>query len=192
MIAAVVFDWGDTVMRDFRANEGPMASWPRVEAVAGAEQALRALHPRYRLALATNASDSNEELVRRALHRVGLESFFERVFVSSDLGVEKPDARFFAAVLLGLQLPARQVVMVGDSYGNDVRGAKGAGLRTVWFNPADRPAPNRAAARDLAVLDAAAHHAAAHDAEISDLSQLEAALAGLELRVSRSDAVARD
>ena len=176
MIEAVVFDWGDTVMCDFRTGEGPMASWPRVEAVAGVEQVLRNLKPRYRLALATNATDSNETLVRQALKRVGLDWFFETVFVSSDLGVEKPDTRFFAAVLACLQLPADHVVMVGDNYANDVQGAKGAGLLTVWFNPGCGPAPG--AATD-------------HNAEIADFSQLEAALVDFELRTAQTDAAAQ-
>jgi len=173
MIEAVVFDWGDTVMRDFRTCEGPMASWPLIEAVAGVEEVLRTLHPRYRLALATNASDSNESLVRWALYRVGLNWFFENVFVSSDLGVEKPDQKFFAAVLAGLELPADHVVMVGDNYANDVQGAKGAGLLTVWFNPGCGPAPG--AATD-------------HDAEIADFSKLEAALVDFELSAARTEA----
>ena len=175
MIEAVVFDWGDTVMRDFRTREGPMAAWPLVEAVAGVEEVLRTLHPRYRLAIATNATDSNENLVRAALARVGLDEFLEWVFVSSDLGVEKPDRRFFAAVLAGLHLPPHQVAMVGDNYANDVRGAKTAGLWTVWFNPQGGPAPKAAAE---------------HDAEISELSQLEGALVDFELRATQADATA--
>jgi len=176
VIEAVVFDWGDTVMRDFRTYEGPMASWPLVEAVAGVEEVLRTLHPRYRLALATNASDSDESLVRWALYRAGLNWFFDKVFVSSDLGVEKPDGRFFAAVLAGLALPPQQVVMVGDSYANDVRGAKAAGLWTVWFNTGCGPAPGQATD---------------HDAEIADFSQLEAALVDFELRTAQTDAAAQ-
>jgi HAD superfamily hydrolase (TIGR01493 family) len=175
MIEAVVFDWGDTVMRDFRVYEGPMAYWPLVEAVEGVDEVLRVLQPRYRLALATNASDSNENLVRWALYRAGLNWFFEKVFVSSDLGVEKPDGRFFASVLTGLRLPAQQVVMVGDNYTNDVLGAKTAGLWTVWFNPGGGPIPAASVGNDVAT----------HDVEISDLSRLEAALMDLELRAAQ-------
>jgi len=173
MIEAVVFDWGDTVMRDFRTCEGPMAFWPLVEAIAGADEVLRTLRPRYRLALATNAVESDAILVGRALARVGLDGYFEDVFVSSDLGVEKPDQKFFAAVLAGLELPADHVVMVGDNYANDVQGAKGAGLLTVWFNPGCGPAPG--AATD-------------HDAEIADFSKLEAALVDFELSAARTEA----
>jgi len=35
MIRALIFDWGDTVMRVFPEFSGPMAHWPRVEAVHG-------------------------------------------------------------------------------------------------------------------------------------------------------------
>jgi HAD superfamily hydrolase (TIGR01509 family) len=151
-IEAVVFDWGDTVMRDFRVYDGPMARWPRVEAVAGAAEALRALRPRYRLALATNADQSDSKLVRAALARVGLDAFFELVFVSSELGVEKPDRRFFAAALAGLALPAGEVAMVGDSYVNDIRGAHAAGLRTIWLAPPDAEPPGGGPVHDARIV----------------------------------------
>lgn len=163
-IAAVVFDWGDTLMRDFRIYEGPMASWPRVEAVEGAAEALSALRPRHRLALATNASESDSALVMKALARVGLDGFIEHVFVSSEFGVEKPDPRFFAAVLQGLALPAASVMMVGDNYANDVRGANAAGMGTVWLAPTGAKPTGGAPV---------------HDARVSSLSELPGALDAL-------------
>lgn len=170
-IEAVVFDWGDTVMHDFRVDHGPMAHWPRVEAVAGAAEALRALRPRHRLALATNATESDSALVRAALARVGLDGFFADgdLFVSSELGVEKPDPRFYAAVLDRLSLPAQAVVMVGDNYENDVRGAHAAGLRTVWLAEQGSRPPG-----------ASSTSGAVHDARVSSLSGLPDALIALE------------
>jgi len=125
---------------------------------------LRALRPRHRLALATNAADSGAALVRGALARAGLDGFFDHLFVSSELGVEKPDPRFFAAVLSGLRLAPEQVVLVGDGYVDDVRGACAAGMKTVWLTPPDTQPP----AGDVV-----------HDARIATLAELSAAVARL-------------
>ena len=70
-IRVVMFDWGDTVMRNLPGSTGPMAVWPRVEAVPGIAEALSILHPHHHLLLATNAEDSGAGLVRAALARVG-------------------------------------------------------------------------------------------------------------------------
>ena len=141
MSEVVLFDWGDTVMRVFPEYEGPMAGWPQVEAVPGVAEALKVLRPRYRLALATNAAESGATLVRQALRRVGLEGFFEAVFTARELGARKPAPAFFQAVLGELGCAPREVAMVGDDYPVDVAGAKEAGLRAVWFNPAVRSCP---------------------------------------------------
>lgn len=148
-VRVVLFDWGNTLMVD-DGRRGRMMDWPRVAAVPGAGEVLAALHGRYRLCVATNADDSGADEVMAALGRVGLARFIDRVFSSRDLGARKPAAAFYAAVLEILRadtdalgeppLAAEQVLMVGDSYENDVAGAAEAGLRAVWFNPA-RVAP---------------------------------------------------
>ena len=161
MIQAVVFDWGDTVMRNLPGYSGPMVHWPVVEIVPGAEQALSALQPAYKLALATNAQDSGTELVRAALHRVGLEGYFDFVLTARDLGADKPDPRFFQALLQRLGSAADKTVMVGDDYQTDVAGAKAVGLKAVWFNAASAPCPS-------------VHPL--HDAEVDAMAGLPAAL----------------
>ena len=148
-------------MRNIPGQNGPMAHWPRVEAVAGVGEVLRALHPTYHLALATNAQDSDAELVRAALRRAGLEYCFHCVFAARDLGAAKPDVRFFRAMSLRLGCRPEEVVMVGDDYLADVVGAKDAGWRAIWFNPAGSPCP-------------LAHPR--HDAEVAAMADLPSAL----------------
>ena len=55
--AAIVFDWGDTVMRDFPEFKGPMTLWPRVEAVDGVTEALESLYQDTVCCLASNAGE---------------------------------------------------------------------------------------------------------------------------------------
>lgn len=151
----VLFDWGDTLMVDL-GEPGPMASWPRVEAVPHAREALEALKSQHwHVALATNAAESGEAEVRKALGRVGLDEFVDRVFSSRDVGYKKPTPEFFAFLSAELGVGPDNLVMVGDNAEIDVLGANAAGIRAVWLCTGDRelpPDPMRATIHDLAEL----------------------------------------
>jgi FMN phosphatase YigB (HAD superfamily) len=54
-------------------------------------------------------------------------------FLSFRMGLSKPDKRFFEEALRALQAPAPQVVMIGDTYRNDILPALELGMRTVWI-----------------------------------------------------------
>ena len=161
-VRVVLFDWGNTLMVD-DGQVGPMADWPRVTAVPGAAEVLAALHGRYRLCVATNADESGEAEVMEALDRVGLARFIDRVFSSRDLGARKPDPAFYAAVLDALRTDAAargepplsvgQVIMVGDTYENDVLGALAAGLKAVWLDPSGALESRRASDAQVAIAD---------------------------------------
>ena len=149
MLTAIIFDWGDTVMRNFPGASGPMAFWPRVEAVAGVAAAVEALSRSYVLAIGSNAGESDADLVRAALERVDLAHYFDHIFTSRDLGCAKPKEEFFRAVLKALDCRPDEAVMVGDSYEIDILGAHAAGLRTVWYNPYGRRLRDSVADREI-------------------------------------------
>ena len=130
----ILFDWGDTLMRVFPEFSGPMKDWPRVEAVPGAVDVLSALHVDWTLALATNAADSEDEDIRLALRRVGLDSWLDKIYCFKTIGHKKPSFDFFQYILNDLGLSPDKAVMVGDDYVADVLGANACGLRAVWFN----------------------------------------------------------
>ena len=145
-IDVVFLDWGNTLMVDNGMREGPMKDWEKVEAEAGAQEALLRLRARYRLVVATNAADSPGADVRLALARVGLDEYVDDVISSADVGDHKPNYAFFRAALLregdrGLPLDPRRAVMVGDGTTNDIAGAQRAGIRTIWYNPTKRRFP---------------------------------------------------
>ncbi len=93
--------------------------------------------------LATNASDSDANLVRLTLRRVGLEDFFAGIFTSKELQACKPDPLFYQSVFQECDFIAREVVMIGDDYLAEVRGARRAGLRAIWYDPLTTPYPIR-------------------------------------------------
>jgi len=129
----VLFDWGDTLMRDFPEFTGRMVGWPRVEVCAYAKEVLSALRSMgWTLALATNASDSSESDVWDALRRGGLDSLLDRIYCSHNVGVRKPSRAFFDFIVRDLGLPRSDMVMVGDDFAADILGATAAGIRAVW------------------------------------------------------------
>jgi len=138
MNAWVLFDWGDTLMRVFPNYRGKMKDWPKVEEIPGARKALHSLHGRIGIALATNAADSEEEDIRKALERADLGSFVKRIYAFRSVCARKSSPEFFAHVLQDLHVSPDHLVMVGDDFAEDVEPAMAAGLRAVWFNFRDQ------------------------------------------------------
>lgn len=132
-ITALIFDWGDTIMRDYNLP-GPMAGWDKVDWIPGAEVALKALSEKYTCIIATSADHSGTEEMIAALKLVGAEKYFHHFFSSRQLGFKKPDPRFFSAITQKLKLVPTECVMIGNFYEKDIIGAKQAGMQTVLFN----------------------------------------------------------
>jgi putative hydrolase of the HAD superfamily len=93
------------------------------------------------------------ETHREKIALLELEAPFDAILIADEVGMVKPDPRIFehACELLGVT-PARSV-MVGDRYDRDVRGARDAGLRTVWLNVRREQLPDGAPAPDVTIFD---------------------------------------
>ena len=105
----------------------------------GAKEALDALRGRYRLFLASNGTASVQH---GRLTSAGLYPYFEQVFVSQDLGANKPSKAFFDACIASIPgYDAQKALMVGDSLSSDILGGIQAGMRTCWVNPQGKAAP---------------------------------------------------
>ncbi len=130
----ILFDWGNTLMRDFPDAEGPMADWPRVETLPGVKEILRQLRPHWTLALATNAVASSEPAVWKALARGGIASLLDKVYCFQTIGHMKPAPAFFDYIVQDLPMDRDRIVMVGDDFENDIRGATRSGIRSIWLN----------------------------------------------------------
>jgi FMN phosphatase YigB (HAD superfamily) len=111
---------------------------------------LDALAGHYRLGVIANQPST----VRDALRRDGLDTFFDTWGVSDDVGLEKPDPRFFAHVIREASVPAETSVMVGDRLDYDIRPAKATGMLAVWVlrgEAPDDPTPEQLAEPDAAI-----------------------------------------
>lgn len=58
----------------------------------------------------------------------------ENIFVSGELGFSKPDVNIFKIVEKEMDIQSNQSYYVGDSFENDVVGAKEAGWKAIWYN----------------------------------------------------------
>ncbi|HSL43174.1 MAG TPA: HAD family hydrolase [Anaerolineales bacterium] len=131
----ILFDWGNTVMRDDPSSTMPMVEWQTVEPIDGIGSVLDYLQSSGRqVMLATSAAFSDETQIRGALARVGIDRYFSRIFCFKNTHLPKGEA-FYREILDGLNIPPTEALMVGDSFERDVQDANAVGIFAVWFNP---------------------------------------------------------
>ena len=83
-----------------------------------------------RLGLVSNAAYL-PRLMKTQLAALGLQSFFEAVSFSSEVGVRKPHPQIYAHALRKLGIEARRALFVGDRVKEDIQGPKTLGMRAV-------------------------------------------------------------
>jgi HAD superfamily hydrolase (TIGR01509 family) len=105
----------------------------------GARNMLRALEQRgIRTAVLSNGW--NPLQIRKA-QRAGFDG---NVIASADIGIQKPKAQAFDALVEALGTSREHTWYVGDSPSVDIAGAHAAGLRTVWVDADELPYPAEA------------------------------------------------
>ncbi len=98
---------------------------------------LASLVHRYRLGVVTNWYGN----AARLLANEAIALWFAVIVDSARVGVRKPDPAIFRLAAQELGFAPHQVAYVGDSYGQDIRPAKAAGLITVWLRNDAMSAP---------------------------------------------------
>ncbi len=85
---------------------------------------LEQLRSRYQVAVVS----SFDGRLRMILEHLGLSKYFSHIFISSELGVDKPDPEIFRRSLKFATLEATDVLHVGDDPERDWKAARAAGL----------------------------------------------------------------
>lgn len=113
-------------------NHGPL--------LPGAYDFCKALHSQgCRLYFATNGFAYTQ---RGRIECSGLAPFFQGVFISEEIGAQKPLPAYFDAVKVGIHPYQKEhVLMVGDTPPSDIRGGSLAGFDTCFFNPKGKATP---------------------------------------------------
>ncbi|MBT9778781.1 noncanonical pyrimidine nucleotidase, YjjG family [Clostridium sp. MCC353] len=100
--------------------------------IDGALELCRLLSASHRLFAATNGVTKTQ---LRRLELSGLSPFFEGVFTSQDIGIQKPEKAFFEHVMSRIEgFDRREALMIGDSLTTDIAGGNGVGIDTCWVN----------------------------------------------------------
>lgn len=84
----------------------------------------------YKLGMISNFTYA--PVIYAGLRKLGINRFFNTVLVSEDMGWRKPHIKIFQEALKRLKVTAEEAVYVGDSPEEDIKGAKAAGMKTIF------------------------------------------------------------
>lgn len=96
-------------------------------------EVVTALNDNYKQYAVTNGTAIAQ---KGKLKNSGLNQIFSDIFISDEIGVEKPNLGFFDVVFsrVGSFNPSEYFI-IGDSLTSDIQGGINAGIKTCWFNP---------------------------------------------------------
>jgi putative hydrolase of the HAD superfamily len=110
------------------AEAGVWELYPEVPEV------LQQLRPHFQLAVVSNFDGR----LRFILQHLGISKYFSHVFISSELGADKPDPEIFRRALKVMNLHPNNVLHVGDDPERDWKAASAAGLSVFRLNPTQK------------------------------------------------------
>ena len=104
---------------------------------AGARELLQGLRSAGKIVVLL--SNAQSCFTRPELDVLSLTDCFDRIFISSEHGFQKPDPRFFSAPLRDLHLKSSDCLMIGNDPDCDLRGAAAVGMDGVYIRSALSP-----------------------------------------------------
>lgn len=108
-----------------------------IEFVKNAKELLLEEKGRFVIVAVTNGTKVAQE---KKLRLSGLDKIFDAIFISEDVGAEKPNREYFDHVFEGLGNPDKsEMLIIGDSLSSDMKGGADAGIDTCWYNPCHKP-----------------------------------------------------
>lgn len=96
-----------------------------------ARETLEMLSKRCLIGVLTNGFT---EVQYRKLRSTGLDKFIQRMVISDEIGIQKPDSRIFRHAERATGVNASEAVMIGDNPDNDIKGALSAGWKAIYYN----------------------------------------------------------
>ena len=116
----------------FLAEEYVRISPCKTYLVDGVMEVLEVLAGKYDMFIITNGFI---EVQYNKIKNSGLSPYFKKVFISEEIGYQKPEAGFFEYIFKYDSLIPEKSLVIGDNLHTDIAGAKDFGIDTVFFNP---------------------------------------------------------
>ncbi len=105
----------------------------------GTVELLEELYKKYTLVLVTNGITSVQ---RGRVKTTDTEKYFKAIVISEEVGVAKPDPKFFQIASEQSGNPAKEnILMIGDSMTSDMQGAKNYGIASCLIVPPHKEIP---------------------------------------------------
>ena len=105
----------------------------------GAEEAVENLSKEYDLYLMSNGTTTVQN---SRLDSAGIRPYFKDIFISQQIGVNKPDREYFTRCFAKVEdFDPAMALIVGDSLTSDILGGINAGIATCWVNPTGKTFP---------------------------------------------------
>lgn len=90
---------------------------------------LKKLAETYDLAVVSNYYGN----LATVMKEFGIDEYFKKIIDSSEVGVRKPDPKIFELGVAALGLEPEEVLVIGDSYKNDIEPAEKLGCQILWL-----------------------------------------------------------
>ena len=96
----------------------------------GAKKLLKQAGQQCKVGLISNFTYAS--VIHKSLRVLGIDTFFNVVVVSEEVGWRKPSPKIFQDALNRLGIEAKDAIFIGDSPIEDIKGANQAGLKTIF------------------------------------------------------------
>lgn len=128
ILSRLGIDFDGTVIEELFEKGVANGAYP----VEGAYELLDYLYPKYELYIVSNGF----RFVQENRLKIGdFRKYFKDIFLSEDIGIQKPAKEFFDYCFEKMNNPPKQSVMlIGDSLSADITGGINYGIDTIWFN----------------------------------------------------------
>jgi putative hydrolase of the HAD superfamily len=73
------------------------------------------------------------------LEKSGIGNYFQRVFISEEVGIHKPHPEIFRIAVTAFNAKKSDCIMVGDDFAKDIEGAQVFGIDQFFYNPQHIP-----------------------------------------------------
>lgn len=93
---------------------------------------LNTIKEQVEVAIITNGSTQRQ---KAKIINTNLNSCFDTIIISEEVGLSKPDKRIFELALNRLNVRPESALFVGDNLELDIGGSQSANIKGIWFNP---------------------------------------------------------
>ncbi|WP_165023782.1 HAD family hydrolase [Dysgonomonas sp. ZJ279] len=110
---------------------------------------LEQLHAKYPMVVVSNFYGN----IHAVLKDFDLLDCFDEIIESAVVGIRKPDPAIFTLGVEKLNLPASNIVVIGDSYKKDIVPAMENGCKTIWLKGLGWEKDDESATADVVITD---------------------------------------